>query len=460
MDDPVSKPGAGFHFRIALPCELESVRPAALKARGLLADLGATPEDQTGCELALVEACNNAVLYSREKQRPIVIQILAEGPALELQVIDHTSGFDWPEHLELPSPEAEHGRGLFIIRSVMDEVLYLKGGGENRLVMRKANIFFDSAGNASMSEQLEKTREKLALTEQVISGMAKELWTQLASARAEKEKVETRLLAHELEIARQIQNSLLPKTFPPLPGFKLSGFCLSARQVGGDFYDVLQIAPEIVLLVVADVMGKGVPAALFAATLRTLLRTTIQWIRRPAKLLRRINRLMYDDLSGVDMFITAQLVLVDNRVGRLVVANAGHCPLLLSNEPGQIETISPEGMPLGILPEMEFEEDVVPFSSRTCVLLYSDGLTEARNPNGELFGSKRLADWLLQQRARNCGAVELSSGIQQELKRFQETVSPTDDQTGLILASESPSAVNPGLVVPMLASTALGQASQ
>src|SRR5205823_14500765 len=124
-----------------------------------------------------------------------------------------------------------------------------------------------------ISSELKNTQEKLALTEQVINSMARELYTQIVSARAQQEEVDGRLLAHELEIARKIQHSLLPKTFPALPGFGLSGVCLSARQVGGDFYDVLPISSDTVLLVVADVMGKGVPAALFAATLRTLLRT-------------------------------------------------------------------------------------------------------------------------------------------------------------------------------------------
>src|SRR6185503_15833404 len=126
------------------------------------------------------------------------------------------------------------------------------------------------------------------------------------------------------EIARNIQQSLLPKAFPALSGYELAGFCRSARQVGGDFYDVLPLGEDLVLLVVADVMGKGVPAALFAATLRTLVRTTAEWTQRPSELLARINRLMFDELSSVDMFITAQLVLVDTRQKQLTVAAAGH----------------------------------------------------------------------------------------------------------------------------------------
>ncbi len=266
--------------------------------------------------------------------------------------------------------------------------------------------------------------------------MARELYTQIASAREQQKEVDGRLLAHELEIARKIQHSLLPKAFPALPGFGLSGFCLSARQVGGDFYDVLPLSSDTVLLVVADVMGKGVPAALFAATLRTLLRTTVQWVRRPAKLLRRINRLMFEDLSGVDMFITAQLALADTRVGQLVVASAGHCPLLLAEASGKIETVSPEGMPLGIVPNVEFEEEVVPLWPTSCALLYSDGVTETRNPGGELFGQKRLIEWLLRNVQAHQGAAKLTEEVQAELKRYESATPPADDQTILILAAK------------------------
>jgi len=421
-----------------MDCELERVRQLSMAVRNALARHGASEENLMGCELALVEACNNAILYATAagRQQPVEIQCLGDGAQLEIQIIDHTPGFDLPPTLDLPDPEAEQGRGLFIIRTLMDEVLYLRGPVQNRLIMRKKEFFTNTLSEGVLSRELLQTREKLALTEQVINTMARELYTQITSARAQQEQVDRRLLAHELEIARNIQHSLLPKKFPVLPGFALSGFCVSARQVGGDFYDVLPLSSDMVLLVVADVMGKGVPAALFAATLRTLLRTTVQWTRRPAKLLRRINRLMFDDLSGVDMFITAQLVLADTRVGRLVVASAGHCPLLLTEGKGEIEVIGAEGMPLGILPEVQFEEEVVPLRPSSFALLYSDGLTEARNPAGELFGQQRLSRWMLENSQPPQSASQLAALFQAELKQFQGTVAPADDQTFLLIAPE------------------------
>src|SRR5262245_54100048 len=131
MANLASKLGAGFLFRIPLACQLDAVRPAIRDARELLASHGAQEEDLARCELALVEACNNAILYSSEVSEPVVIQLMGEGSNLEIQIIDHTGGFDWPTNLQLPEPEAEHGRGLFIIQAVMDQALYLRGRGEN-----------------------------------------------------------------------------------------------------------------------------------------------------------------------------------------------------------------------------------------------------------------------------------------------------------------------------------------
>lgn len=440
MPESSSRSSAAL-FRLCLSCELNSVRAAAEQAREFLASRGAPSEILLGCELALVEACNNAILYApaAARDRPVEILLLCDGADLEMQVLDHTSGFVMPAHAQLPDPDAEHGRGLFIIRSVMDEATYLRGEGENRFVLRKRNLFPNYGPNARTTSPLEQAQEKLALTEQVINKMAQELYTQITTSRAKQEEWDSRLLARELEIARNIQHSLLPKVFPSLPGYSLAGFCLSARQVGGDFYDLLPLSPDTALLAVADVMGKGVPAALFAATLRTLLRTTVQWIRHPAMLLRHINRLMFEDLSGVDMFITAQLALVDTRVGRLLVASAGHCPLLVATEQG-LETVCPEGMPLGIVPDIYFEEEAVPLAADSCLLMYTDGLTETRNASSELFGQARLHQWFREVLSQRRCAANLADAMQAELKKFEAGVAPVDDQTFLVLAPASQSA--------------------
>jgi hypothetical protein len=261
-------------------------------------------------------------------------------------------------------------------------------------------------------------------------------------------EVEQRLLDRELEIARKIQESLLPKTFPELPGFDLAAFCRSARHVGGDFFDVLTLSDGAVLIVVADVMGKGVPAALFAATLRTLLRTMVQWTERPGDLLARINRLMFSELSAVDMFITAQLVVIDSEHQKLTVASAGHCPLLLCRG-NQVESVSPEGMPLGIMPDAIFPEASERFDSTTRLLLYTDGVTEARNSDGDCFGQTRLEKWLKQSNATKLTAEGLKCQFVQELNQFQISSIARDDQTWVLLSPKVQESLNPPSEAPI-----------
>src|SRR5207253_2868162 len=125
------------------------------------------------------------------------------------------------------------------------------------------------------------------------------------------------------------------------------------------------------------------------------LRATPELTGRPAALLSRVNELLFEELSGVDMFITAQLAFVDAKARRLVTASAGHCPLLVVAKPGAVaRAVSPEGMPLGILPDTVFSDDVFDLTRECRVLLYTDGLTEAMNAVGERFGQDRLMKWL------------------------------------------------------------------
>jgi serine phosphatase RsbU (regulator of sigma subunit) len=271
---------------------------------------------------------------------------------------------------------------------------------------------------------------------EVIHTFADFLAIQLVNSRLQDEQVDRRLSAHELEIARNIQQSLLPTAFPALPGFGVAGYCISAREVGGDFYDVIPLSGQRALLVVADVMGKGVPAALFAATLRTLIRTMTEWTQRPSELLARINRLLFEELSSVDMFITVQIAMIDGRMRRLMVANAGHCPLLFCNLSGGHSWIAPEGMPLGILPDGTFLDELVSLEDCSALMLYTDGLTEARNQQGEFYGQERLGAWLKAQTPGRPGASELSAAFKLEMRDFQANGPINDDQTVLILAHD------------------------
>jgi serine phosphatase RsbU (regulator of sigma subunit)/anti-sigma regulatory factor (Ser/Thr protein kinase) len=270
----------------------------------------------------------------------------------------------------------------------------------------------------------------------VIHTFADFLAIQIVNARLRDEQINHRLVTHELEIARGIQRALLPKQLPQLRGFGLAGFCESARHVGGDFYDAVQVDEDSALLVIADVMGKGVPAAMFAAILRSVLRGVPELVKQPAALMSRVNQTLFDELSEVEMFITVQLAFVYAPTRELILASAGHCPaLLVSPQTRKPKLISPEGMPLGILRDTIFTETKLNLAAQCQLLLYTDGLTEARNAAGEMFGHERLENWASQNPSA-ANADELKNSLALQLSDFQEQAAPKDDQTFLILAEQ------------------------
>jgi serine phosphatase RsbU (regulator of sigma subunit) len=197
----------------------------------------------------------------------------------------------------------------------------------------------------------------------------------------------------------------------------------------------LQLSDNSLLLVVADVMGKGVPAALFAATLHSLVRALPEWTQRPAELLARLNWHMYEDLSSVDMFVTAQIALINAKKNQITVASAGHCPVLLaqSNVSG-IKRIAPEGMPLGILPTTQFVEEVHELRAPCRVLLHTDGLTEAPDVSAAARAQQRLERWVRESLSRERTAQQLRDELAGELRKAQSAMPLKDDQTFLIVA--------------------------
>lgn len=277
-----------------------------------------------------------------------------------------------------------------------------------------------------------------SLQAEMIRTFAEFMSVQIVNARHLEEQVHARLVAHELEIAHRIQRALLPPSLPQLANFDLAANWESARQVGGDFYDAIPLGERSVLLVVADVMGKGVPAAMFATIMRSLLRALAAAPGRshqPAKLLKRLNELLYEELSSVGMFITAQLAVVDLDRRELVVASAGHCPLIVMSE-GRVSSLRITGTPLGILPETKYRQQTATLAPRAGVLLYTDGLSESLDAAGDMFGHDRLAEWLRQSFTQPLSAAQLRDELATELNRFRGGTALRDDQAFLILAEQ------------------------
>jgi serine phosphatase RsbU (regulator of sigma subunit) len=192
----------------------------------------------------------------------------------------------------------------------------------------------------------------------------------------------------ELRVARGIQQTLLPKDLPRLAGWEMAGYYQPAREVGGDFYDFLELEDGRLGLVVGDATGKGIPAALVMATTRSMLRAVSQASDSPGEVLRRANDPLVTDIPP-NMFVTCLYAILEPESGRLRYANAGH-DLPYRRHGGEAEELRARGMPLGLMPGMEYEEKEIVLEKGESVLFYSDGLVEAHDPGGEMFGFPRL----------------------------------------------------------------------
>jgi serine phosphatase RsbU (regulator of sigma subunit)/anti-sigma regulatory factor (Ser/Thr protein kinase) len=204
------------------------------------------------------------------------------------------------------------------------------------------------------------------------------------------EAQERESIAQELRIAHLIQQTLLPKQLPDLPGWHISAYYQPARAVGGDFYDFVDLPDGKIGLVIGDASSKGVPAALVMATTRTMLRASAQRLIEPGEVLQRTNDVLCADIPR-NMFVTCFYAVLDPATGDVHYANAGHnLPYIRCGD--RVVEMRARGFPLGLMPGVDYEEKHATVSPGDNVLLYSDGLVEAHDPSGAMFSNDRLSD--------------------------------------------------------------------
>jgi serine phosphatase RsbU (regulator of sigma subunit)/ketosteroid isomerase-like protein len=195
-------------------------------------------------------------------------------------------------------------------------------------------------------------------------------------------------IERELQVARTIQQASLPREVPQLEGWRITPFYQPAREVGGDFYDFLELDDGRLGIVVGDATGHGVPAALVMASARSMLRAVAQASDSPGEALRRVNDPLATEIPP-NMFVTCFYCILDPKSGSLSYANAGHdLPYVWHG--GACEELRARGMPLGLMPGMHYEQKEIVLQKGESALLYSDGLVEAHNPQREMFGFPRL----------------------------------------------------------------------
>jgi serine phosphatase RsbU (regulator of sigma subunit)/anti-sigma regulatory factor (Ser/Thr protein kinase) len=244
-------------------------------------------------------------------------------------------------------------------------------------------------------------------------------------------------LAQELQVARLIQQTLLPKEVPHLPGWEIATYYQPARAVGGDFYDFFERPDGKLVLVIADVADKGVPAALVMATTRAILRGASRRMLPPGFALERSNNLILPEIPPA-MFITCLYAILDPGTGRLQYANAGHdLPFRRCGE--TVEELRATGMPLGLMADMKYEEKEVFLDPGDAVVFYTDGLVEAHNSKREMFGFPHLQDLLQTSNAENGDA--LIKCMLDELARFTGAGWQQEDDVTLVTLHREPGTV-------------------
>lgn len=236
----------------------------------------------------------------------------------------------------------------------------------------------------------------------------------------------------ELEIARTIQQNLLPKTMPSMPDFEIAGISQPALMVGGDYFDVIALADGRYLLAIADVSGKGVPAAILIAAVRAAVQIEVRNMAYDGlvEVVDRLNQMVCRDTSG-SMFVTMILAILDPIERTLTYCNAGHVHPLLSQGGGKLISLDVGGCFLGIMPGLAYEKGVVTLEQGATLLLYSDGVTDMMNEDRELFGIQRLTDFLGQ--AHDLSAEAICLRLSAEAESFRGSAEPFDDLTVLVL---------------------------
>lgn len=257
----------------------------------------------------------------------------------------------------------------------------------------------------------------------------------------EKEKLESEMARKnaELQIAAEIQKNFLPETIPTTEGFDIAAKNIPAKEVGGDFFDVIPlevmpISSSRTGIMIADVSGKGVPAALFMALSRIVVRVTAMWFKKPSEVISFANPIIANN-SKTGMFVTLFYGIIDNETRTLTYVNAGHNPpLVLRKKTGGIEELPLTGIAVGALEDAEYTQQEIPLAPGDVMVLYTDGITEAVNEREEMFDLSRLIETI--RKNSDSSSQELADEIIRSVFSFSGTQPQFDDITLMVVKAK------------------------
>ena len=259
--------------------------------------------------------------------------------------------------------------------------------------------------------------------------------------KSQKNLADQERIQKEMQLAQDIQQTLLPSEVPDIEGYQIASYYEAAKEVGGDYYDFVQVDKDTLGIVVADVSGKGVPGSLVMTMIRTALRTEARSMKSASEVLARVNDFVVGDMKK-GMFVTLFYVIIDSKKRRINYASAGHNPMILYRQ-GTKKTyyLNPRGFPVGIsLPDPELfkksiESDTIQLAEDDVLLIYTDGITEAMNNNRQLFSEERLLDVV--RKSGNLTTQEFVEKLKDEIHSFTEGCEQNDDITLVAIKEKS-----------------------
>jgi serine phosphatase RsbU (regulator of sigma subunit)/predicted ester cyclase len=322
----------------------------------------------------------------------------------DLDALDKMMAFNFVNHDKIvPGQEPDRDdylRGIAAFHAALSPVRLIiedqVAGGDKvvtRFIIYATHDRGDLMGVAPTGRDL---NQRAIVVHRIVEGKIAEEWgmgtvgATLRKQRLEQEIRERERIEQELQVARHIQQASLPEEVPQLEGWQITPYYQPAREVGGDFYDFFELEEDRVGVVVGDATGKGIPAALVAEATSNMLRAVAQALSSssPGEVLSRVNETLLARIPP-NMFVTCFYAVLDLNSGSLSYSNAGHdLPYLHHN--GEAEELRARGMPLGLMPGMSYEEKGIELDVGEGVFFYSDGLVEAHDPKGEMFGFPRL----------------------------------------------------------------------
>lgn len=264
----------------------------------------------------------------------------------------------------------------------------------------------------------------------IIMLLASQIATIVEKVKLHEHLVEKKRLQGQLEVARQVQLELLPYRDPKLAGFDISAYNIASEEVSGDYYDWVRIFEDQIGIVIADASGKGIPAALLMAFLRATLRLSANIGYAPHISMTRANALVWESVEN-SQFVTAIYGILDATNKTFAYTNAGHNPLLLMRKNGEYEYIERGGLPLGMFRETRYYEHFLQLESGDMLVLYTDGITEATNVDGEEYGREKLVECI--KECKNLPAREMISFINEQVLSFSHNHFLDDDGTLFII---------------------------